>query len=74
MADLPGIERLEIKAIATLWDWLAQEHARAHGVLLVTWKAAVPKFCVSREDMRHALVAYGWSDGRRYVVDTERTA
>ena len=35
-----GDERLEIRSVDALWDWLAEHGARDEGVWLVTWKAA----------------------------------
>lgn len=39
----------------------------------MTWKAAHPNKYVSRDDVLDALIAYGWIDGRRMVLDTDRT-
>jgi uncharacterized protein YdeI (YjbR/CyaY-like superfamily) len=65
---------LEITSPAALWEWLAQNHASPDSVRLITWKAATPEKYVSRDEVLDALIAYGWIDGRRFVVDTERTA
>jgi uncharacterized protein YdeI (YjbR/CyaY-like superfamily) len=43
-------------------------------VHLVTWKAAQRGKYVSREEVLDALLAFGWADGRRFVVDADRTA
>jgi len=49
-------------------------HANPASVHLVTWKAAHPSKYVSREDVLDALISFGWIDGRRFVVDQDRTA
>ena len=68
------LERFEITNEAMLWDWLDHNHARDDGVALFTWKAAHRDKYVGRAAVLDALVAYGWIDGRRYVVDADRTA
>lgn len=55
------------------WDWLAQHHSPSGSVWLVTWKAAHPNKYVSRDAVLDALLAYGWIDGRRKVLDADRT-
>lgn len=73
MATLPDHPKIEITSAPALWDWLEEHHA-THGAVLITWKAAHVDKYVSREAVLDALVAYGWIDGRRYVVDAHRTA
>jgi len=53
---------------------LGLKHADATGVRLITWKEAHSQKYVSREDVLDALIAFGWIDGRRFVVDENRTA
>lgn len=71
--DPDRFERVEITSDAALWDWLGQNHARADGVWLVTWKAIHPERYVSREVVLDALIAHGWIDGRRLKLDDART-
>ncbi|MEO0391381.1 MAG: YdeI/OmpD-associated family protein [Pseudomonadota bacterium] len=73
MAKWPDHPQVEITSEAALWDWLAAHHS-SNGALLITWKAAHRAKYVSREAVLDALVAYGWIDGRRYVVDADRSA
>ncbi|MEL6565891.1 MAG: YdeI/OmpD-associated family protein [Pseudomonadota bacterium] len=73
MAKLPDMPQVEVTSTRALWAWLAAHHA-TDGALLVTWKAAHRDRYVSREAVLDALIAYGWVDGRRYVVDADRTA
>ncbi|MDW4497152.1 YdeI/OmpD-associated family protein [Sulfitobacter sp. D35] len=65
---------LEIIASEQLWSWLAENHRTRESVRLVTWKAAHRDKFVGREDVLDALIAHGWIDGRRFVVDDDRTA
>ena len=64
----------EITSSEQLWSWLAENHATRDSIRLVTWKAANPDKYVGREEVLDALVAHGWIDGRRFVVDDDRTA
>jgi hypothetical protein len=36
-------ERVEVQTEAALWAWLAEHHAQAESVWLVTWKAKHPQ-------------------------------
>ena len=74
MSQLPDLEQIEIKSTEALWAWLEAHHAQEASVLLVTWKATKREWYVSRDAVLDALIAYGWIDGRRYVVDTARAA
>ena len=69
----PNIERVEVTARDALWDWLAHHHAQDSGVLLVTFMKHVGAKYLSRDDVLDALVAYGWTDGRRWALDRDRT-
>lgn len=68
------MKKLEITHKQELWDWLTANHAQAESMRLVTWKAAHQDKFVNREDVLDALIAFGWIDGRRFVVDKDRTA
>ena len=74
MSKMPDHPHVEVASEAALWDWLEVEHATQEGAILITWKAAHREKYVSREAVLDALIAYGWIDGRRYVVDGDRTA
>ena len=68
------METLEITAPEQLWTWLGEHHGTRASVRLITWKVAHREKYVGREDVLDALVAHGWIDGRRFVVDDDRTA
>lgn len=74
VTKLPDMAQVEVTQAQALWDWLEDNHASSDGILLVTWKAAHRAKYVSRDAVLDALIAYGWIDGRRYVVDDARTA
>lgn len=65
---------LEITSPEELWSWLAENHETQDSIRLITWKVAHPDKYVGREEVLDALVAHGWIDGRRFVVDCDRTA
>lgn len=68
------MDELEIKDAQQLWDWLADNHGQTQSLRLITWKAAHPQHYVSRDAVLDALIAHGWIDGRRFVVDDMKTA
>ena len=65
---------IQIENKRQLWDWLEDNHSNPASVRLITWKAAHPAKYVGRDNFLDALIAYGWIDGRRFVVDDDRTA
>lgn len=65
--------QIEIDSESALWDWLEAHHESVESYLLVTWKKADKTRYVSRDQVLDALLAYGWIDGRRYVLDEART-
>jgi len=71
LTDSPEVE---VRSADALLAWLEAHHGTSDGVRLVTWKAAHPDTYVSRDAVLDALLAYGWIDGRRFVVDAVRTA
>ncbi|MFN3970418.1 MAG: YdeI/OmpD-associated family protein [Gemmobacter sp.] len=71
--DAGRFQRVEVCNDAALWVWLAEHHAQAESVWLVTWKAAHRDRYVSRQAVLDALIAHGWIDGRRMILDADRT-
>lgn len=72
MARQEGYERVEISAASELREWLLSNHAQDDGVWLVTYKAHSDRY-VSRSEVLDELLCFGWIDGRRMVLDEERT-
>ncbi|SLN50329.1 YdeI/OmpD-associated family protein [Pseudooctadecabacter jejudonensis] len=68
------MDDLEITTPDALWDWLDKNAAQPDSLRLITWKKHHPDKYVGREDVLDALLAHGWIDGRRFVVDDDRTA
>lgn len=68
------MDTFEITSIEELWDWLGEHHGSQDSIQLITWKAAHRNKYVGREEVLDALIAHGWIDGRRFVVDGDRTA
>ncbi|WP_296417567.1 hypothetical protein, partial [Pseudooctadecabacter sp.] len=68
------MQDIDIPSPAAHWDWLEAHHGQTDSVRIVTHKAHVPDKYLSRDDILDALMAYGWIDGRRFVVDADRTA
>lgn len=71
--DADRFERVQVSAASELWDWLEAHHADEKSIWLVTWKAAHRERYVSRDEVLDALVAFGWIDGRRMKLDSDRT-
>jgi uncharacterized protein YdeI (YjbR/CyaY-like superfamily) len=71
--DADKFARIEVKSDAELWAWLDANHAQTESVWLVTWRAQHKDRYVSREMVLDALIAHGWIDGRRMVLDGDRT-
>ena len=63
--DVDRYERVAVACAGELWDWLGVHHGRDEGVLLVTARKGHGPF-PSRDEVLDALVAHGWTDGRRF--------
>jgi len=68
------MQEIVVSSPQELWSWLEENHHQPQSIRLITWKAAHPAKYVGRDDVLDALTAYGWVDGRRFVVDDDRTA
>lgn len=67
-------ERLEVTSRAELRAWLADNHATAEIVWLVTYKkSARPDLHVPWEDVVQEAICFGWIDSRIARLDEERT-
>ncbi|MEO1238238.1 MAG: YdeI/OmpD-associated family protein [Pseudomonadota bacterium] len=73
MIKTEQFEKVEVASAADLRAWLAANHGQEASVWLVTYLAAVPEKYLSRDAVLDELVAYGWIDGIRRKVDSERT-
>ena len=69
MADAP---RVEIGSREDLRGWLAEHHARAGTVWLVTWRRGSPRH-VPWPEVVEELICWGWVDSLPRKLDAERT-
>jgi uncharacterized protein YdeI (YjbR/CyaY-like superfamily) len=67
-------ERIHPKTTAEWRRWLHENHDRARGVWLVTYKAATGKSRITYEDSIPDALAYGWIDSVNKPLDDSRTA
>ena len=67
------LERVAVASAAVLRDWLAAHHTQDESVWLVTWRKHVAGKYVSTEETLDELLAFGWIDGVRRKLDTDRT-
>jgi uncharacterized protein YdeI (YjbR/CyaY-like superfamily) len=69
------LEQLEITDVTELAAWLAEHHASASGVWLVTWKRTTdPERHVPYEAVVRECLCVGWIDGQARGVDARRSA
>ncbi len=68
-----NFEQIEVASESALWDWLCDNHHQEESVWLVTFKKSVPHKYLSTNDVLDALIAYGWIDGIRRKLDSDRT-
>ncbi|MEM6308881.1 MAG: YdeI/OmpD-associated family protein [Pseudomonadota bacterium] len=66
-------QKVSVVSSDALWQWLGEHHAQAASVWLVTFKKSQPDKYISRDEVLDALVAFGWIDGIRRVLDDTRT-
>lgn len=57
---------------ATWHDWLAANHAAAHGAWLVTWRPRTGHASLDYEAAIEEALCYGWVDGTGGSVDDDR--
>ena len=70
---LPNLPQVEVAGRAQLFEWLERNHASGQSVLLVTFKKKHAAKYTTKDDILDATVAYGWTDGRRWAIDADRT-
>jgi uncharacterized protein YdeI (YjbR/CyaY-like superfamily) len=54
-------------------DWLAQNHTRAEGVWLISYKKSAGKPRLEYEDIVEEALCFGWIDSKGRALDDERT-
>lgn len=73
MVHAEKFEKVEIISKEELRNWLEAHHSQDESVWLVTYKKTTPGKYVSRWDVLDELICFGWIDGVRRKLDTERT-
>ena len=73
MTNTENFEQVPIESRRALREWLETHHEQNDSVWLVTYKKLVPEKYVSREEVLDELLCFGWIDGIRRKLDTERT-
>jgi uncharacterized protein YdeI (YjbR/CyaY-like superfamily) len=70
----PDYPRIHAKTVAEWRRWLRDNHDKARGVWLVTYKAATGKERLGYEESIPDALCYGWIDSLNRPLDDERTA
>lgn len=65
--------RVEITSVADLQAWLAQNHASAASIWLITWKAHHPDRYVPYRAIVEEAIAWGWIDSLPRALDGDRS-
>ena len=73
MLNTDAFPRVPVASAAELRDWLLAHHTQPGSVWLVTHKKSTPEKYVSTAEVLDELIAFGWVDGIRRKLDTERT-
>ena len=73
MVQTENFEQVEIQSTEQLRSWLLKHYNSQKSVWLVTFKKSKPNKYVSRWDVLHELICFGWIDGIRRKLDEHRT-
>jgi uncharacterized protein YdeI (YjbR/CyaY-like superfamily) len=73
MIRTENFAKVEVDSAAALQAWLSANHAQTAAVWLVTFKVHVPARYVPHDHVLDALIAFGWIDGIRRMLDADRT-
>jgi uncharacterized protein YdeI (YjbR/CyaY-like superfamily) len=73
MVKTENFIQVEIKSALELRDWLLHNHSQKESIWLVTFKKDVPDKYVSIQEVLDELLCFGWIDGIRRKLDSERT-
>jgi uncharacterized protein YdeI (YjbR/CyaY-like superfamily) len=66
-------ERVHPETVQRWRDWLAENHGRAGGVWLVSWKSQTKRPRLTYEESVEEALAFGWVDSKALSLDDERT-
>lgn len=73
MIPTDRFKQVEVRSQAELHDWLAAHHQQAESVWLVTYLKHMGARYVSISQVLDELLCFGWVDGLRRKLDSERT-
>ena len=73
MVKTENFEKVEIQSAEELRNWLSKNYGQEEGVWLVTFKKHVTDKYVSVPEVLDELLCFGWIDGVRRKLDTDRT-
>ena len=73
MASPDSYPRVHAKTAAAWRRWLHENHDKANGVWLISYKAATGKARMTYEESIPDALAYGWIDSVNKPLDDERT-
>lgn len=65
--------KVQVESRVELRQWLADNHATAETVWLVTFKKQVPEKYVPYDDVVEEVICFGWIDSLPRKLDEERT-
>lgn len=65
-------ERFHPESLQQWREWLAEHHARGHGVWLVSWRRESGRQAVEYEQSVLEALCFGWIDSTQKVLDDER--
>ncbi len=65
-------ERVEVKSVAALRQWLQEHHQQSESIWLVTWKKHRPEHHVSWDDIVRQALCFGWIDSQARKLDGDR--
>ncbi|MDJ0788062.1 MAG: YdeI/OmpD-associated family protein [Myxococcota bacterium] len=69
----PAQDRVQPETLRDWRAWLAENHGRAAGIWLVTWKRSSGKQRYSNDDAIEEALCFGWIDSKPARLDDERT-
>lgn len=72
MVKTKNFEQVEIIAASQLRDWLQKNYAQPESIWLVTYKKEVPDKYVSNNEVLDELLCFGWIDGIKRKIDTQK--
>ena len=66
-------ESIQPKSILEWNKWLEQNHSRANGIWLITFKQATGRPRISYDDAVESALCFGWIDSKPRTLDAERS-